>query len=386
MRYSFLLALLWSALAALHVDAACVSSRTNAVETYGTVQLVPQNFPANSNAVEQGMNQWNASTCNANGTAFPMFQLSGGADRVITVQYINGPATVDNICGRFAGNAIEIFSQFRDVSGVVQPCPPGDSGIMQTVAHELGHVLGLNDVPSSSCSSYAMSGTVLYSNGTYNTRSVKSTECTRAASINLTPAEQPPDPGGDLPIPTVCHNCGSNYPEPMILDLDGDGIQLSGLDDPVIFDIDGDGLLDVTTWTARGSDDAFLVFDRDHDRDVDGAYELFGSATGRHSFEALSKLDWTENGGNGDGVIDHRDRAWHRLRLWVDADHDGIAANSGEIRTLASAGIARLELEYFELRQPDALGNSIDYRGRYVRRAGASETYWDMYGVTFQVR
>lgn len=135
--------------------------------------------------------------------------------------------------------------------------------------------------------------------------------------------------------PTVCHNCGASGPEPLLLDLEGDGVHLSGLDDPVLFDLDGDGLVDLATWTARGSDDAFLFLDRDQDRNVDGAGELFGSVNGRHSFEALQKLDWIKNGGNDDGVIDHRDRAWASLRLWIDRDHDGISAADGGMEALA---------------------------------------------------
>jgi len=364
---------------------ACVASRTNTLSTYANVQLIPQGFPAGSTAVEQGMAMWNASTCNGNnGTAFPWFQLTSGATRVVNVNYINGAsATTPNICGSFSGSNIFVYTRFRDAqSGNEYPCPPGDSGLAQTVAHELGHMLGLDDVTGTTCSSYIMSE-VRYTNGTYNTRSVKAAECARAATINDTPTETTPSTPTGPVDPTVCHNCGNNGPEPLILDLDGDGIALSGPEDPVTFDIDGDGVPDLTTWTARGSDDAFLYLDTDHDRFVDGGGELFGSVTGRHSFEALQKLDWPENGGNDDGIIDHHDRAWARLRLWIDRDHDGRAASSGEIVTLPSQGIKQLELQYVTINQPDARGNQLDYRGAYVRRVGNEETFWDMYGVTF---
>jgi hypothetical protein len=70
------------------------------------VQLVPQGFPSGSTAVQRGLNQWNASTCNSDGTAFPLFQLSNGADRVITVQYNNGAAPNYTVCGTFIGSTI----------------------------------------------------------------------------------------------------------------------------------------------------------------------------------------------------------------------------------------------------------------------------------------
>lgn len=371
----------------LSIDASCVSSRSNPLETYESVQLIPRNFPSGSTAVSTAAAMWNRTDCNDGGDAFQWFQLTSGATRTIRVTYVDGASTTNNICGSFGGNEIAVFTRFRDgASGAEYPCPPGDSGLAATIAHELGHVLGLNDVSSTSCSSFIMSQ-IRYdsASGTYNARSVQPDECARADAINKTPAETT-SPPLDPSDPTVCHNCGATGPEPLILDLDGNGIQLSGLADPVIFDIDGDGILDTTAWTARGSDDAFLILDADGDRFVDGAKELFGSATARHAFEALSRHDWPENGGNEDGVIDQKDRVWAHLRLWIDADHDGSSAPNGEIVTLQSRGIVRLNLEYLELTAEDRYGNRVDYWGTYVRRKGQDTTFWDMYGVTFRFR
>lgn len=315
-------------------------------------------------------------------------QLESGGARTLSVKYNAGVSPITNTCGSFAGNTVNVYGQFTDsASGITYPCPPGESGAAQTIAHELGHVLGLGDVSASSCSGYIMS-TIRYnaSTGTYASRSVQQSECARADAINDTPTEATPEPPPDPPDPTLCHSCDSPYPEPLILDMAGDGISLSGLDDPVLFDVDGDGLVDLSGWTARDSDDAFLVLDTDGDGFVDDGTELFGSATATHSFEALSKLDWPEYGGNEDGVIDHRDREWHNLRLWTDADHDGTSVRSGELRTLASAGIIRLELSYVQLNAPDDHGNRIDYRGTFVRRNGPNESFSDMYGVTFAVK
>lgn len=116
------------------------------------------------------------------------------------------------------------------------------------------------------------------------------------------------------------------------------------------------------------------------------ARNCFGSVTGQNSFDALNRLDWPENGGNMDGILDNHDREWSRLRLWVDLDHDGRADRSHEIKTLASQGIKRLQLDFVEISQAASGGNRIDFRGTYVRRSPRGETFWDMYGVTFLKR
>lgn len=366
----------------------CVSSRSNNLLVYDDATLVPSGFPTGSKAVENAIAAWNSATCNSTGYAFPTFQLEPGGTRSLSVKYNAGLSPVANTCGSFGGSTINVYMQFRDsATGITYPCPPGESGAAQTIMHELGHVLGLGDVSASSCSGYIMS-TIRYnpSTGTYAPRSVQQAECARADAINDTPMEADPLPPPDPTDPTVCHNCSQPGPEPLILDMNGDGIALSGIEDPVMFDVDGDGIIDVTSWTAPGSDDAFLVLDDDGDGFVDGGRELFGSATASHSFEALSKLDWPEYGGNEDGVIDHHDREWHNLRLWTDRDHDGTSARTGELQTLASAGIKRLELAYVQINAPDTHGNSVDYRGTFVRRAGGSEVFNDMYGVTFAVK
>ena len=51
---------------------------------------------------------------------------------------------------------------------------------------------------------------------------------------------------------------------PLVLDLDGDGVETTNVNDQwVVFDLDGDGVKNRTGWA--GADDGFLVFDRNGD-------------------------------------------------------------------------------------------------------------------------
>ncbi|MFT4242302.1 MAG: hypothetical protein QM569_08470, partial [Acidovorax sp.] len=55
--------------------------------------------------------------------------------------------------------------------------------------------------------------------------------------------------------------------DPLILDLDGDGLETVGLASNVYFDHDGDGVLTKTGWA--GKDDALLVWDRNANGSID---------------------------------------------------------------------------------------------------------------------
>ena len=65
--------------------------------------------------------------------------------------------------------------------------------------------------------------------------------------------------------------------DPILLDLDGDGLETVGLASNVYFDHDGDGVLTRTGWAGR--DDALLVWDRNGNGFIDTGAELFGDFT-----------------------------------------------------------------------------------------------------------
>ena len=75
-------------------------------------------------------------------------------------------------------------------------------------------------------------------------------------------------------------------------------------------------------------------------------------------------FDDPANGGNGNGFIDPGDAVYDRLRVWIDANHNGIS-EPGELHTLKELGITRIDLKYTESRYTDPYGNRFRYRAKY---------------------
>jgi hypothetical protein len=165
----------------------------------------------------------------------------------------------------------------------------------------------------------------------------------------------------DKPPPTDC---------PVIIDLDDQGFQLTGLENPVWFDLDASGQPEEIGWTAPGVRDGFLCLDRNHDGAITDGRELFGQVTplangqpAKIGYAALAELDRQDLGGNGDGFVGPEDAGFKDLCVWVDTNHDGVS-QPGEILTLAQAGIVRLAYDYVETRRQDSHGNLFRYKSR----------------------
>jgi len=188
--------------------------------------------------------------------------------------------------------------------------------------------------------------------------------------------------GGDYDFTTCsclgCDTCGGS---PIVIDINGDGIALTGTTEGVDFDLNGNGTRDRLGWTIANSDDAWLALDRNGNGTIDNGAELFGdftpqpAASNKNGFLALAEFDKASNGGNGDGIIDARDSIFGGLRLWQDVNHNGLSEPQ-ELHTLESLNVKALEFDFQESKRVDGFGNEFRYRAKVKDTAGGTVARW----------
>jgi hypothetical protein len=198
-----------------------------------------------------------------------------------------------------------------------------------------------------------------------------------------------PPPGGDTQFGNTGGSGGGTDCEPLILDVEGHGFHLTDTANGVVFDIRADGRPLRIPWTTGGPDNAFLVLDRNGNGVIDDGSEMFSNvspqpaSTHKNGFLALAEYDKPENGGNGDGVIDAHDAIFSQLRLWIDANHDGVS-QPGELHTLPELGVFSISLEFTRSHRVDEFGNEFLYKARVNQgQRGESEVGRTVYDVFF---
>lgn len=134
--------------------------------------------------------------------------------------------------------------------------------------------------------------------------------------------------GGGGPIP------------PVILDLDGDGLDISALEESRVVAKNRDGTITKVAWA--GPKDAFLAVDRDGDGAINRLSEISfvqDKEGAKTDLEGLTAWDT-----NGDGVLDAKDKDWGKLLVWTDKNQNG-RSTKGELQTLKEAGITSFNLK-----------------------------------------
>ncbi len=173
------------------------------------------------------------------------------------------------------------------------------------------------------------------------------------------------------------NNHDISFSSPLILDLDGNGIETLNYSSGVLFDINADGKTERTGWV--GASDALLVLDLNQDGVINDASELFGEhmlkqdgSKASDGFDALAQYD-----SNQDGVIDNQDQIYSQLLLWVDSNSDGIS-QANELFTLEQRGIAQLNL-FSERVNQNNNGNLTALEGYYLDKYGNRQLLSDVW-------
>lgn len=182
------------------------------------------------------------------------------------------------------------------------------------------------------------------------------------------PPEDPPRHPEDLPRP-----CPLDPPpvDPLAIDLDGDGIELISLEDSnTYFDLNVDGFAEKTGWL--GSDDGFLVLDKNKNGNIDDASELFGDQTGfENGFEQLAQYDL-----NKDGVINAKDKIFNKLKVWRDINSNG-KVEKGELASLSKLGIRSFDLEWKDTNEMIS-GHAVAQKSKVKFSDGSTKSSYDI--------
>ena len=165
---------------------------------------------------------------------------------------------------------------------------------------------------------------------------------------------------------------------PLVVDMDGDGVETVTAEGGVYFDHDANGFKENSGWV--GQDDGILVRDINGNGIIDNGTELFGNnsvlSSGEkavNGFEALKDLD-----DNNDGIFDHNDKAWNEVKIWQDKNFNGLS-DEGELLTLEQAGIAGINLDYDNQENVDENGNAHKQTGTFIKTDGTNGTITDVW-------
>jgi Ca2+-binding RTX toxin-like protein len=149
---------------------------------------------------------------------------------------------------------------------------------------------------------------------------------------------------------------GGTQIDPLILDLTGKGINLTNVaTSSTFFDFLGDGFAQQTAWVGAGNGMLVLA--------PSGANAVSAS-------QLISSFAQLQQMAGGVQTLNSLNPLFQQLRVWVDANSDGIA-EPGELFSLSQLGIASINLEATSVNEVVA-GNTIDAIGSFTLTDGAT--------------
>ncbi|MEM5585968.1 calcium-binding protein [Roseibium sp. AS2] len=159
--------------------------------------------------------------------------------------------------------------------------------------------------------------------------------------------------------------------KPVLLDLDGDGLEVTALDRSTVFlDTGGDGFLHRTAWAGEG--DGVLYFDPDGRNEITEKRQFVFTEwdpTSTSDLEALASVFDS----NGDGVLNAGDADFGKFKVLV-TNADGSTTS----KTLAELGITEIDLTADASQIELSDGSVITGKTTFTRSDGTTGTVGDM--------
>ena len=153
-----------------------------------------------------------------------------------------------------------------------------------------------------------------------------------------------------------------------MIDLNGDGIKTTTLNNGIYFDNNKDGFAEKTAWV--GADDGILIIDKNNDGIINNGGELFGDnyvlSNGTNAttgFEALADLDSNHN-----NKIDSGDNNFSNIK---------VLKGDGTLLSLADAGVSSINLTNTATNIVDENGNTQLRAGSYTKIDGTTDAIGD---------